>query len=256
MRTINLLLFLLLCTGFYACSEGENNDLTDNTEKPNQPPVVDKESSKFVGYWKAENSSGSNYCDLTLFDDGTCSAPSNNANVLIDGIWNYEQKSQYLSISATKNTFYITLVDDKSFLGVDISNNRTVSYSKAEDYNLEVLLMGDWKSTEGDSLHLSYSGSIYGNKVPKLPTDTKKTKYEDITYSFYKLKDGTYEYKIRWEVQIWHGYPDNRWYNNTIDSQYKGTVTITNPYSPSKCKVTFTGVLDGTYKKVRNKKTN
>lgn len=238
-------LFILLCMGFTSCSDSEN--VLDNKQEETE---INKELSPFVGYWISDNRN--RYSDLLLFDNGTCMSPSSvDIHVYSEGKWTFDDKTQYLSETATGKTFLLTLHDEKSLIGVDLSTNRTVSYTKKgmNDDALDLIMNGTWLSSDGTSLEIKYTSSLRGDNVPNLPDDTQKIQYKSKRMRCWVEDEdnNTGSYQIVWEVKIWHSSPDNRWYDSNIDSKYKGTIKLENPYSPSKCKLTLTGVLAGTY---------
>ena len=203
-----------------------------------------------MGYWKDEIG----HWNLLLFDDGTCVAnDAYDGNSKVDGKWTFDTETKYLVNSATKSTFLLTLYDEENLMGVNIKNNSTVSYKKMKNGSDVYLIMsGSWKSRNGDLFKLQYNGNeISGTKVPPLPSNTNKVRYKNICISFsFSGKEQSYTYQIKWYADVYAGYPDNKYYPNHLDSYYTGTLTIENPYSPSKCKAIFTGVLEGVYEKV------
>lgn len=240
--------FLFLSVSILSCSSDGDRDFDDNKEE--EKPTVSDELLPFTGYWVSNNS---DYWNFLLFDDGTCVSRSNvDGNVLKRGQWTFDEKTQYLSNTAINKTFLLTSHDETLIIAIDISNNKTVSFTKkTKDREILYLIMpGNWKSTDGATLNVGVgSTSLEGSKVPELPESTDKIRYKGKYILWWLSDNDIYTYLIRWNIQKWYGYPDNKWYENNIDSDYEGNVTIENPYSPSKCKIILTGVLEGTYMK-------
>lgn len=245
---------LLLCTAFISCNTGDEpggNGTGNESGEGNEN--VTPAANPLVGYWESEND---NSDDLLLFDDGTCISPSKvDGRVKSDGKWAFDEKTQYLSNTATQKTFLLTVYDESSIMGVDIYNNKTVAFKK-DLYSWDApycIMAGEWETKDGLKLNISYGvKSLSGDLVPDLPKDTQRKRYFGAAMRlFANSSTQQYEYEIIWDGEHYAPYPDNCWYDDYFESPYKGTITVKNPYSPSKCEVTFTGVLEGTYKRMK-----
>lgn len=253
LNVLRLVLFMSVCMiGGTSCS-----DKGDDIPTPEEPgtPVINEELMPFVGYWEPNNSD--KYGDLFLFDDGTCRATHPvDANYVFLGEWAFDVKTGYFSNSATNNTFLLTLHNENTIMGVDISNQKTVTFTKKtfEGYQLKTLFYGKWKNEDGQMLSCDQYNGISGDKVPELPQNASTFKYEDVIIYFITQDPNacSYDYEIKWKGKKYQGSPDNKWYDVLFDTRYKGKLTIENPYSPAKCKFIFTGTLEGVYTRADN----
>lgn len=243
-------LCMLVCViGVTSCTDNDDDD----GPKP-EAPVVSEELMPFVGYWEPNYSDA--YGELLLFDDGTCRATHPvDGRYVFQGKWTFDAKTNYFSNSATNKTFLLTLHNETTIMGVDISNQKTVTYTKNVFVGLRTLVYGTWKTEGGQTLSFDPDGDLFGDKVPQLPKNTGTYKYYgvNILFSTQDKNPSLCNYMIRWYGSKYYGYPDNRWYDNYFDSQYKGELTIEHPYSPSKCRLIFTGVLEGIYTRAEEK---
>lgn len=243
----------------FSCSDSEDDGKGGNgggNGSGSQGEIVDDELMPLVGYWESSNS---NARDFLFYDDGTCMSPHpSDGNQRSAGRWAYDPETRYLSNTATNQTFLITLFDDASLLGVNIANQETVAFTKnnlAGDVLYLVMSDGKWRSTENeDSLSIAYSGGIYGNKLPEKPQNTSRRRYlyANVLLST-DVEKGTYSYQLRWKgrEEMYMGMGEWEWHDTYFDTNYKGSITIEDPFSPSKCRLTLTGILEGTYYKDR-----
>lgn len=240
----------------FSCGDSED-DGNGGNGSGSQGEIVDDELMPLVGYWESSNS---NARDFLFFDDGTCMSPHpSDFYQFSAGKWVYDLETRYLSNTATNQTFMITLLDDVSLMGVNIANQETVAFTRNDACRdaLELVMTdGKWRSTENDdSLSISYSGRrIYGNKLPERPQDTSSRiySYANILLSA-DIESGTYSYQLRWKgrEKMYMGMGEWEWHDTYFDTNYKGSITIEDPFSPSKCRLTLTGILEGTYYKDR-----
>lgn len=250
-----LALFIFVCMGGLISCNNNDNNVFEPDEEESEEPVVDDELAPFVGYWEPNYSDL--YGDLFLYDDGTCRAthPVDGSYVYL-GEWTFDAKTNFFSNSATNKTFLLTLHNENTIIGVDISNEKTVTYKKEtiDGYELTPLVYGDWKNADGQLLSCNQNNAIRGDRVPELPQNTSAFKYDEVNIYFTAQDKNTYsyDYEIRWKGKKYYGSPDNKWYDVYFDTKYKGKLTIENPYSPSKCKLIFTGVLEGAYTKIKD----
>ena len=236
---------LVIAALFLSCGGGDD-DLGDLTTNPgasgstagdnsstSTPPTVDEALLPFVG-------------DFLLFDDGTSISPVD-AGEVSTGKWSFDEKTQYLSNTATMNTFLLTLHDETTLLGVDISNNRTISFTKNTEFlaeELHCVIAGTWKSAE-DTLYIGYASSegISGKKVPPLPQSGSNRMFYNSVLVL--TGDSTYQLNHRGQ-DLFNG----EWRDRTFYTGMRGTIIVENPYAPSKSKLILTGTIEGTYTKI------
>ena len=240
----------------------------------------DEPLNPFVGYWKSENQ---NMSDYIFFEDGTSAILKNN-EITDHGKWVYDEGTRYFSNTNPSWTALITLHDEEDMIGVVISNNKTLSFKKAKPYNeFEIIRGKKFKKVGCDTTITIYIS--YGlNRVSFSPSKTfppfdvskKQSNYTKVWNS--KRKDiHTFEYtpaEIRCKAD--GTYTVAYYEYHTIDKctdVYKqvgkqnvflktehdkstqtrtfpigsGKYTLEEIYSPKKTKITFTGILSGTF---------
>lgn len=242
--------------GILMFSCGDSEDDGNGGNGTNQGEIVDEELMPLVGYWESSNN---NARDFLFYDDGTCFSPHpSDANQRSAGKWVYDPETRYLSNTATNQTFMVTMYDETSLLGVNIANQATVSFTKnntCQDAFWLIMTDGKWRSTENkDSLSIAYSGTAIGNKLPEMPEDTPSKIYYNANILFSTdVEEGIHSYQIRWKGSeyIYLGMSEWDWHDTYFDTKYKGSITLKDPFSPSKCRATLTGILEGTYYKDR-----
>ncbi len=237
-QIFTLFLMITFINVLYSCSQSDKDD---------EPSVIEEETSNFIGYW--ENETGK--WDLLFLENGECIANDHNrGGNMKRGVWTFNKENNYLTNTATKETYYLTYFDEDEFMGIDIFNDKKISYTRGVwDWTrrdiVRLILAGRWISSEGDSFSYSYSseGDNFNCKnKPKLPSDTSKTRYLS---QWLNIEDS--KYIIMYYVEE-YDYRDRRWYKNNIESTYSGTFEVENLMNPSKCKIKFTsGIIEGTY---------
>lgn len=231
------ILFSFFITLFSCSSDKENEPLPDDST--NDPELL-----QFVGYWidKANN------WNLMFYDNGTCNAIQTfNNQVMREGIWSYDPSTNLLTNSATQSTFLITLISDTNFMGVDISNNKTVTYVRDNDNPDAVRLAfnGYWVNEDGGWIEYNYVGTTSSsNLFPELPPSTDRVRYRSQALSI-----SSDQWKIVYTLERYYGI-ENKWYTELLDSKYWGYLSYENLFSPSKTTFTFNYILSGTYKRV------
>ena len=221
--------------------------------------------------------------DYIFFEDGTSAILKNN-EITDHGKWVYDEGTRYFSNTNPSWTALITLHDEEDMIGVVISNNKTLSFKKAKPYNeFEIIRGKKFKKVGCDTTITIYIS--YGlNRVSFSPSKTfppfdvskKQSNYTKVWNS--KRKDiHTFEYtpaEIRCKAD--GTYTVAYYEYHTIDKctdVYKqvgkqnvflktehdkstqtrtfpigsGKYTLEEIYSPKKTKITFTGILSGTF---------
>ena len=242
--------------GILMFSCGDSEDDGNGGNGTNQGEIVDEELMPLVGYWESNNN---NARDFLFYDDGTCFSPHpSDANQRSAGKWVYDPETRYLSNTATNQTFMVTMYDETSLLGVNIANQETVAFTKnnaCQDAFRLIMTDGKWRSTENkDSLSIAYYGMSISNKLPEMPEDsgTRIYEYTEVALSA-DAETETFSYQIWWwgSERMYMGMGEWEWHDSYWETKYKGSITLKDPFSPSKCRATLTGILEGTYYKDR-----
>lgn len=240
----------------FSCGDSEDDGNGNGGNGTNQGEIVDEELMPLVGYW---DSSNNNARDFLFYDDGTCFSPHpSDANQRSAGKWVYDPETRYLSNTATNQTFMVTMYDETSLLGVNIANQETVAFTKnnaCQDAFRLIMTDGKWRSTENkDSLSIAYYGMSISNKLPEMPEDsgTRIYEYTEVALSA-DAETETFSYQIWWwgSERMYMGMGEWEWHDSYWETKYKGSITLKDPFSPSKCRATLTGILEGTYYKDR-----
>ena len=240
----------------FSCGDSEDDGNGNGGNGTNQGEIVDEELMPLVGYWESNNN---NARDFLFYDDGTCFSPHpSDANQRSAGKWVYDPETRYLSNTATNQTFMVTMYDETSLLGVNIANQETVAFTKnnaCQDAFRLIMTDGKWRSTENkDSLSIAYYGMSISNKLPEMPEDsgTRIYEYTEVALSA-DAETETFSYQIWWwgSERMYMGMGEWEWHDSYWETKYKGSITLKDPFSPSKCRATLTGILEGTYYKDR-----
>lgn len=240
--------------GILMFSCGDSEDDGNGGNGTNQGETVDEELMPLVGYWESNSSNGRSFL---FYDDGTCMSPHPSNGSYSAGKWVYDPETRYLSNTATSQTFMVTMYDETSLLGINIANQETVAFTKnntCRDALQLIMIDGKWRSTENkDSLSIAYYGMSISNKFPEMPKNsgTRIYDYAEVALSA-DAETGTFSYQLWWHgsERMWiDGEYD--WYDHSWETNYKGSITFKEPFSPSKCRATLTGILEGTYYKDR-----
>lgn len=248
MNKIKFSTSLILLAPFFTSCNSDDEDV----KSPGISSSIDSELAPFIGYWV--NDAGDTW-NMLLLEDGTClsTIPTSGNGQIYEGVWNYDPQTKYFVNTALKKNYLITFCDGKHMMGINPEDyNRSISYTK-NDYHgdlMELVLNGTWISTDKSITQPFkfnyYDGSFSCHNKPELPRDNGRMRYKS-TYMFCNGSTNYFTYTIRYWVDEWWGYPDNKWFENTTDSGYRGEIYVENPYNPKKTKITLTGVIEGTY---------
>lgn len=254
-----------------------NGPTADNGSKPNKPTItLDEESQKFLGMWRW---GGAYYY---FRQDGTALMLSGTQKKV--GKWVYDLKTRYLTCSASPSpwTLLITFNDGNSVMGVNISNEQTVTMEGLSfTSSFMNLLADDFVFSINDSLYLYWKNQkiklattddtyplLYGG--PNVPVQDKEDTYDGKTYGdiyypyeiyfgdyeacsawgkgygFYgdKLPENTIAYYIRYRDEY---YSNGKNIRANYFYPYKGTIKIVRGSSVQDTKFVFDGVLEGEY---------
>lgn len=223
-----------------ACSSDSNDDI--QTPENNLPEA----SKAFVGYWE-DNSSTIKAVDFLFYADGTGKMWNDYNSVLTEGYWTFNETTSILATTMNSWQFEVTLSNADAWAGISLGSATSKNYSRGSNFEAIKLIL-KYSSWKADSQTLNIFKYLSGTIVPDIPD-----KYMNATECGYILSmyedDITDDFRIKYKLSLYSKYynKDNSYRDYWEDKGY-GTITIENPYMPSKTKIILTGSLDGTLK--------
>ena len=171
---------MLVCTSFVSCGGSDDDEDSGKKSEVSNP--------QYVGAWATDLSSNSTA--FIFYTDGKCKkiryytsyGPQYNAEVKY-GYWSYDDKTSILATTADNDQWTITLSNNTSWAGINISNGKTQSFNKT--MYPELFLKGlAWSDGKGNTIDFSNGSSaglgcwitianankVYGNMTIESPT--------------------------------------------------------------------------------------
>lgn len=219
----------MLCLSLNSCGKddgGMPNEDPTNSDSETPEGNLPEESKKLIGYWIRTAKS----LDYYFFrEDGYfCQIP---IDVCRRGKWTYKQ--QELTTSRENCQWHVISSDKNSWIGIRYSTNATETFNRATNFEFLRYLGAFEKWTDE-------KGTIYSSK-----TDIYYNVFRVIFAEYYhhdSTYDGVYEDKNPDDFVFTYKILKEQ-FGETIGS---GTVTIVNPYHPSKCQIIITGSIEKT----------
>lgn len=220
------------CLCLVGCSDGDDGDgpdTDDQTPENNLPEA----SRKFLGAWKGYPDKGK-MLDIVFLADGTVKCRRAALNVSA-GSWTFNPETDILATTVDKQ-WTVTLSNESSWAGISIESvSHSYSFLRDESANAIYLLLANTEWSDGDrelavrepggSLVFSYPGT--GNTINRYITFELTEEGDDLSDSFF-------DYELKVDCNDWR-------------SAGGGKLTIADPYTPSKTKITLTGTVEGTF---------
>lgn len=252
-----LLIPLVIGTSFIACSS-DDDDSTSVSESPEDN--LPEGAKAFVGYWD-DASTTISAIDFIFFTDGTGEMWHDYSDALYNGYWTFDSNTSILATTMNSWQFQVTLSNDEAWTGVSLGSSTAKTFNRGSNVNMAKMLLRGTSWSEADTLTLTfpkkithYDAYLSGTILPKLPSSSSVSYYGYVLFSLSEddnTDDYTFKYSISYRYYRYKGtHNESTGYNTTKAGS--GTITIENPYTPSKTKITLTGFLEGTMNKVND----
>lgn len=240
-----------------ACSDS-NNDIEEGGDSGTPENNLSEAAKLFVGYWINEEHDTTDDENYLFKGDGMCRTVNARSSIvpLVKGYpyyWSLNESTGVLA-TTTEKSWEINLSNEVAWSGVSLTlNPKTESYKKASnlDYIFVSLANTSWKNDGGDkTLYLSATNGLshaFINGTNSSMSDSNLL--SDIDLGNYKwacvvLSEDNDEndYTLNYDI----GLLDNDFdiVRNTagyIVSKGKGSITLKNPHSTTKCQLVLTG---------------
>ena len=255
-----ILIFMILgitASCLLSCSSDNDGDIpTNDQNKPDSPEDnLPEESKVFVGYW-SDQSTTTKAVDFLFFSDGTGRMYNDYNSTMVEGYWTFNANTAILATTMNNWQFQVTLSNNEAWSGLSLGSTTAKTYKRGEKRKMVELLLkrSSWETAdltlkipEGNSEYMS--GSI----LPELPNGGFNISYLGYLPLSLSEDDNTEDYTFKYDLYVeYYRHNSNPMEGKGHHSSKlgSGTITIENPYSPSKTRIIFTGKLNGTMDKV------
>lgn len=239
------IVLLLGCAITLSACGSDDDESSDQASLENNLPEA---SRAFIGYWRTTSNYGN---PIIFFTDGTGLMLTGDyeKDKGYSGYWTYDATTKVLATTMASWQFNVTLSNDNAWAGVTLNTGNAVAYERGDSlmYMKSIICESSWE-TDTIGCGISYTSywqghnpsgnEIYGTLITSSNTyiclsdgdfsaGKYTCKYTLTSYSYsYNKRTGKYTEKTR--------------------NAGEGTITIENPFTPSKMKLVFTGRYNAT----------